>query len=272
MSVIISPDIAFPGEESPPFPFNHGRIGYQTILPVSTVVASTEAAGFPIEAVYNPLTAEQWKPTASPAVIDIDRGEIARVDYIGFAAHNFATTSASILIEYSFDNVTFETFGDFSPANNKPVMILSATIVKAQYWRITVTYSGDAPQIGAIYAGEALAMQRPIYGGFTPTTMARRAEYVNNRSNTNQFLGRSILRKGVELTIPFQNLTAQWFRDNFEPFILDARDNPFFFAWNPEQYPDEVGFLWTTADPIPSNQGTRDLMSVSMAVVGLQDD
>lgn len=273
-SLIISPDIAFAGEEAPPFPFTHGRILYDNKLLKSgvSIIASSASAGFPIESITNPLTAEQWRPTASPATINIDFGAVESIDSIGIGAHNFATTGTTTLVEYSFDDVTWYEFADFSAVDNKAVMLFSTSTIKARYWRMTFTYSGSDPQIGAIYMGVALALQRPVYGGITPITMARKTEYVNNRSNTNQFMGRSILRQGINFSVPLKNLTAAWYRENMEPFAKAARTTPFFYAWNPEQYPDEAGYAWTTADIVPTNQGTRDLMDVTLQARGIQDD
>ena len=83
------------------------------------------------------------------------------------------------------------------------------------------------------------------------------------------FLGSSTVRKGVSTSFNWDNLTAAWYRANFDPFVLAAETTPFFIAWNSEEFPKEVGYGWTNETITPSNTGTRDFMSVSMTVNGV---
>lgn len=258
------------GGTIPPFPLTHARIGYKTICTAANVTASSQAAGFPAEDAVNIFTNEFWMPTALPATWTVDAGYGADTDYIGIAAHTLGTSSCGLTIEYSTDNSTWTELNSFLPADNRPIMLLYGTVT-ARWWRFTLTGS-TIPRIGVIYIGESLQMQRPIYGGHSPLTLNRQTTIYNQISEAGQFTARSIIRQGNGATFDWKHLTADWYRQYFDPFVLAARTLPFFIAWRPGTFPEEVGYVWTSQDISPSNMGVRDLMSVSMSVVGVTDE
>ena len=151
-------------------------------------------------------------------------------------------------------------------------MLLSAEI-EARYWRVEISDPGNSTEarIGVIYIGKALAMQRKIYGGHSPVTLSRVNETIPVRSDSGQWLGRTSIRKGVATDYAWQNLTASWYREYFDPFVKAAIDQAFFIAWYPEKYPDEVGYGWT-GDIKPENQGIRNYLTVSFSFQGNSDD
>jgi hypothetical protein len=145
-------------------------------------------------------------------------------------------------------------------------MIFFAT-VSARYWRLKVV-STVQPILGVWYVGETLAMQRGLYGGHSPITLSRTTVVRATKSEGGQFLGRYIVRAGVRTSAQWSNLTASWYRENFDPFVEAAREYPFFFAWRPSQYPEEIGFCWMDGDVAPRNQGQRNYMSVGIDMDG----
>jgi hypothetical protein len=58
-------------------------------------------------------------------------------------------------------------------------------------------------------------------------------------------------------------------RSYFSPFAVQARSRPFFFAWRPQSYPLEVGFVWLTSMPIPVNDKSNGFMKVNLALRGI---
>lgn len=272
MSVIISPDLVVStSSRTPPFPLNHARIGYKSILTENNVTASSQAAGFPASSLVNPLTYEQWRPTGNNATVTVDYGQTVDADYLGIGGgHNLSNVDATLTIEWSIDGNSWTTLKQIKPGNNSPIMLLFNTLT-ARYWR--VSFSSTSPvQVGTMYIGESLSMQRSIYGGVTPITMARQTEFANNQSETNQFLGRSVIREGLSFSLSWKHLTARWYRDYFEPFVLVARERPFFIAWKPDTFPDEISFCWTTDDIVPTNMGTLDYMEVTINCKGMTDE
>ena len=240
---------------------NHARIGYENLTYGLTPVASTSAAGRPAVAATYPTTFEFWTPTALPATWTVDFGTAKAVDYCGLVAD---LNGATVLVQSSPDNVTWTTQATMT--TGRIGMALFAE-VSARYWRLNV--SGFFPLIAVVYLGKSLAMQRKIYQGHTPLTLARETEFTNNASEGGQWLGRSIVRKGASASCAWAHLKADWYRANFDPFVKAARTAPFFVGWRPQQYPAELGFVWTDGDIQPNNSGPRDFMDVSMSFRGL---
>jgi hypothetical protein len=54
-----------------------------------------------------------------------------------------------------------------------------------------------------------------------------------------------------------------------DPFIIAAKEIPFFFAWRPGSYPTEAGYVWLTDDPEPANQLANGMMQISLNVEGV---
>lgn len=255
------------------YPLNHARILYESIATNDNIIASSESAGFPGIAAVNSDTYEYWLPVTMPATFTVDAGVAKDVDSVGIAAHSFADDNVTITIEYSTDGIAWSgvSTGAFGAQDGTPVLALFDKVF-ARYWRITFAGS-TAPQIGVIYIGQALQMERPFYGGHTPITLARMTDYIGNMSEGGQILGISVIRKGTKTKYDWQHLTAAWVRETFDPFIVSCRNGvPFFLAWNALQFPREVGYLIVGEDIQPSNMGIRDLMQVGFTAQGLSDE
>jgi len=263
MTTVISTDLVT-GAVSTTQPLTYARIGYQKIT--GTITASTSVTGFPASAANNPLTATFWKPSVLPASWELDAAGATDVNYIAIAAHTFGTDGTTCLSQY-WDGAAWQDLEEVTPSDDSPILFIFDDQTATKY-RIYLTGS-TTPRVGVVYIGKLLEMQRSIYAGHTPITLTRRTEYKTNISENGQWLGRSIVRGGSNTSYSWSNLTPSWYRANFDPFVEAARTTPFFIAWNPSDYPDEVGYVWTTSDIEPANSGTRGFMDVSMKVEGL---
>jgi hypothetical protein len=251
---------------------NNPHIGYQSWVmdrEDDDISVSSELSTGPKDAILRPDTFEHWQGDALPATLTIDLGQARSVDYVGIAGHTIGTDDASVLVEYSSDDINYTTFADSaSPAGNTPLLFLDEEISR-RYWRITLTGSGDVPKIAVIYIGQVLVMLRKIYGGHSPAVLSRDTLLYNNMSDGGQFLGQYVRRRGVNGAVNLTNLPASWYRENFDPFVKAARENPFFFAWRPIDWPDEIAFGWTDKNIQPVNMGIRDLMQVKFDFHGI---
>lgn len=157
-----------------------------------------------------------------------------------------------------------------APADDAPIMALNS-LIPARYLGLFVTGT-TPPRITNIYAGVALAMPYPIYGGHAPINLSRETELTRSLSRGGQFLGQGFRRLGVKTSLSFRHLPAAWYRANFDPFVKSARRYPFFLAWRPQDYPLEVGYVWCQRDIAPSNMGKRDWMQVGFEVSGVGNE
>jgi hypothetical protein len=159
-----------------------------------------------------------------------------------------------------------------APADDAPIMLLNSTI-PLRYLRLGLTGAGDAPRISNIYAGVALAMERPIRGGgFVPLQMARSTRLRSTMSRTGQILGQDFRRHGIEAQVNFQLLDSAWVRNYLDPFIKSARQYPYFLAWRPLTHPLEVAFGVTEKDIRPSMQGLGEMMQVAFEISGVGNE
>lgn len=247
---------------------NHARICYQTYTRGVIPTASSTASGFFASAMSNALTYEFWSPSASPATLTYDLGSSKSMDYFALGAHTFGSTGATVTIEVSLDDVSYSEITTTSPADDQAILVLLDEQISTRYVRLSVSYTGAAPKIAVMYCGLALKIQRGIYGGHSPVTLSRDTDLYPQASVSGQWIGRSIVSQGFKSSASWKNLTAAWYRANFDPFVVSARRYPFFFAWRPYDLPLEVALCWTTGDITPSNMGIRDLMEVGINFQG----
>lgn len=255
-------------------PFTHSRIGYHTYLrglEASAVTVSSEAVNAPKDAPLREDTFEYWSPTALPATYVVDMGQGVELDYSGLHGL-FFSAGVSVKMETSLNLSEWTEFGEeVVPPDDAPLMFFN-DLTLARFLRYTFdasTPSDVLPQLAVCYAGIALAMERAIYGGHTPMTMSRKTERYQAFSRGGQFLGQNFRRHGVEGEARYMNLTADWVREYFDPFVKAARQFPFFYAWRPETFSRESVFVWATDDIRPSNMGKRNLMQVAWGMDGV---
>lgn len=262
MAVVISS--AMVASETTAIPLTHARIGYHKVS--GTISASTEASGFLASSADNELTYSHWKPSALPAWWEITLDTAEEVNYFGIAAHTLGTNSTAIKAQYH-DGTSWVDIDETLPADDSTIMFIFDNVFSSRF-RVYLTGSA-VPKIGVIYIGKLLEMQRAIYGGHSPINLSRITVTRPNSSERGQWLGRSIVRSGLTGDFSWSNLTAEWYREYFDPFVEHARTKPFFIAWRPATFPKEVAYVWTSRDITPSNSGRRNLMDVSFSAGGL---
>lgn len=247
-------------EASERAPLSHARILWDA-YPV-TWSASSEADTFEAASVANPMTFRRWRSTSGNSWLKAEMHTGEAINAIGIAAHRLR--GRSVVIESSEDNVTWTPEHSVAVATDGAILLLMQDTVRP-YWRIVV--SGGIAEIGVVFLGRTLDMQRSIYGGHSPGTLSRTTTKLQNRSESGQFLSQRVIRRGYSTSYAWQHLTADWYRAHFDPFAEYAGDgNPFFIAWKPDKFPREVLYGWTPDDIRPQNTGGRDFMSVSMNV------
>lgn len=247
----------------------------------ASVSVSSESASGPKDAPLRPDTVEYWEPTALPATWTFTIGSAGSpsaevIDYVAIAGHTLGSSHATVLCETTDGTLAGSPSAEVwttlaqshAPADDSPI-VFSAAPRTATKFRLTISGS-TIPRLAVIYAGRSTAMQEPIRGGgHAPMTLKRQTVLHQSLSRGGQFLGQGIRRIGFTGAAAFELLDPAWYRANFDPFVVHARQYPYFFAWRPGQYADEVVFAWTAEDIAPQYMGIRDLMQVSWNMSGL---
>lgn len=250
---------------------NAPAIGYASILPGGTLTASSSETANPVANVADGLTWDYWRPnpgdTAAWIAVDVEYDTAC--DYVGLAAHNLGTIGATVTLQAYISGVWTDVHV-MEPQDDRPIMGLFSELEASQL-RVSLSGYTGQPSIGIVHLGLALRLQRNIYVGHSPINLARNTTIKPNTSMGGQFLGRSIQRKGAGTQIAIGNLTPEWYREQFEPFVQHARTSAFFWSWRPNDYSAEVGYVWTGDDLAPSNQRSNGMMQVSFKVEGITE-
>ncbi|MDR2099264.1 MAG: hypothetical protein LBP40_00360 [Campylobacteraceae bacterium] len=233
-----------------------------------TASATSEVETYPASAPNNELTYSYWQPTALPAIWTLTFNDNEDIDYFAIANH---TLIGCMVTLQQGDNWT--EIGHTEVITDRRPIIFKFNSITTNKVRIVITGVplGEV-LVGVVFCGKTLFMQRELYGGHSPITMSRSTVKRTNESERGQWLGTTIIRQGLETGYSWNNLEADWVRENFEPFILHARNKPFFIAWRPLTYPNELAYVYAPKDIQPSNSGKANFMSVSMNVKGLGTD
>jgi hypothetical protein len=239
------------------------RIGYSSLL-----ISTTQAPKALI-----PNTFERYQPIAGAVVAKFQLSASTPIDYIAIGAHNVGThdSGTPLLIQYATTvGGALIDIESITPTDNGAIMLLFDSVTVAEI-AITTNAATLGLEIGLVYAGIAMQMQQPIYGGVSPIDLSAKTEYESTMSDSGQFLGRNITKKGTAGSYSWKHLEDDWMRETFKPFIDSAKQRPFFFKWRPDLYNATV-LAHTTADIRPTNMGGGSkLMTVSIEIMGHDD-
>ena len=264
MSVYFSPALAL--GPIPTTDNDAGIIGYDNLLTISNVLATSEAVDYPDTNLANPSTASFWRSAVTTTQY-VTINAVGTANYFALARHNLGTVQAIISIE-ALDGTTWNTIFAEKILADDATIILRFAKTSAGGFRLKIQNATAVPEIAVIYVGELMELQRRIYVGHTPITYGRQTIVQSGRSESGNYLGRVILQERLSTTVQLENLTPNWYRETMEPFIDAAKTLPFFYSWRPATYPEEVGFCWLTNDAIPVNQRSNGMMSINLEMGG----
>ena len=280
MSVLIEPG------HVTEYPLNHARILYGNAITAAT--ATGARANFPASASLTETTYERWSPAESGDSITLTFPD-QNINAIALAAHSGLQPVIEVRQDGAFIPVTAYPYpltdggpalvsdfaaGDyqlysFSPDNQAILFLLKPRRIDAI--RITVTYSGTAPTLGVVRAGNVLEMTRPFYQGHNPAILAADNTLRPNVSESGEWLGASLIRQGRSVKMDWQNIASSWVREKWTPFSKTIKTSPFIIAWNAKKFSTDVFYCSSSDTPMPTHSGPRDLMSVSLSARGYSD-
>ncbi|VDC31428.1 hypothetical protein [Pseudogemmobacter humi] len=239
-------------------PLTHARILWDNVLAGAVFSATSEREGFEAARAQSADTVSWWWPavagtlTATFAAVDIDG--------IGIAAHTLGSAGVTVTAEARIGGVWTALHDPISPKDDAPIMIAFEKVT-ADAVRI---FLSSPARVGVLCAGAMLEMPRPGYTQLPPLALMRATTYETNKSQTGQFMGRSIVSTSRPFQATWDHLPEDWMRNSFDRFARAAREVPFFVALRPARFPSDVGYVLTSQDVIPERMGMVDLMSVTI--------
>jgi hypothetical protein len=252
---------------------DHPIIGWHNIVTPTNISAQFTSPGFPASNMGNPATHLTWKSsTTTPPdyqAVQITTGTVEPLDYVAFARHNLASAAASVSIGYFDASILFHQLCPETILADDGPALFRFPAQSLTNIAIMIIHPVIAPQISVVYAGKLLVLPRKIYQGLAPINYARVAKVTNGRSEAGQFLGRIVMQEFVKNTIPLSLIDPLYFRNYIADFLVFSKANPFFFAWRPQTYPQEIGYCHMTNDPLPLNEAPHGLVAMQMEMTGV---
>lgn len=242
MSIVLSPALVV--SPSGAYPISHPLVGWHNVVTFGNVTADSEDADYPVTNIANPSTANRWLSASTAeqlvTVSDIDAGQI---DYVGIARHTLAGATVSVeAITAEPGAVWEEVHSGLIPAGTEPIVLQ----FESDFYigvRLRIIPDGVEPSIAVLFVGLALVLQRSMQAGFTPITDGKENGLVTGWSQSGEHLGSIIDGAMSSNSADIKALDPTWYRESMRPFVQAGNaGEPFFFAWDPENHPDEVGF------------------------------
>lgn len=256
--IIIDPDL-IASFLAPAASLNRPLLGWRNVVTAGNVTATSALAAYPASNLGNPSTASdmEWRasPLASPPAdiyLTVALGTPTSLDYIGLARHNLGSSGALVSVEH-LDGTWQELIGPTGLSDDKAAMFQWAPGSYSSI-RLRIQPGSAAPRIAVMYCGLLTKLPRNIYVGHTPVLFGRRTNVYTGRSEHGDYLGRVVLNRTLETDVSMSNCPPEYFRSDIHPFFVAAEEIPFFFAWRPYAFPQEIGYCWLTGDGNMSNQ------------------
>lgn len=249
---------------------------WRNIVTTSNIAVDSADADFPVTNLANASTNEEWRASAAGAVeIEVTPSSADDIDGVGIARHNFGTAGIAVEVGYYEDGSPAEWVslaGPQVPPNDEPLLFwFTAQPVVTLVVRLSA--GSAAARAAVLYVGKLLIVERGFDIGpdLTPPRFSRRTEVVSGRAVRGDFLGRVIAAQWIESAkFTFAHLRPDWYRTYFDPFVSAAQqDTPFFFAWSPVAYPNEVSFCWLDADPVPMTNPMTGRKKIELTLAGI---
>lgn len=266
--IILSDRLVLSGVEAA-LSLNHPVIGYRNIVTISNITADGAEPNYPASNLANPATHLEWRAAAREAQnLTITTGETEELDYIGIAKHNFGSARIPVSVEAYIDGEWEELISPAMPADDAPLLYRFNSSSYDQL-RLVLAEGEAAPRAAVLYCGKLLVLERRIYVGHVPTPDAIQTRVTSGRSESGQFLGRIVLGEGRETSVPLSLISPDFFRAYIRPFLRASQDLPFFFGWRPQEYPNEIGFVWLLDNPQPAAVGPSNRIAFDMKLGGI---
>lgn len=254
---------------------NAPLIGWHNLVTASGIVADEEDANYPATNLGNPSTALRWEAeTTADQYINFSVSSLESIDYVGIARHNLGTGQTTVSVEaLNEDEEWYEIADEMIPAGDQPI-VLHFEAIQTSEIRIKLQPVALIPRIAVVYIGKLLRLQRGLQPGLVPLTWAASDDIIDAQSEAGDYLGAMVMRQSLATSVSVQWLDYSWWNENMPGFIAHARQRkPFFFAWLPASYPNEVGYAWTQSDIRPEAhnvlQGVAVHFDMSLRAVAL---
>jgi len=230
----------------------------------ATMSASTEAAGYEAVSVRGPQTYGGWKPTAVTATLLATFTGAADVDYVGLYITD--PQGCTFRPQYWNGSTYVNLAADVTPTQAGPVLWLFDSVNTSRI-RINVTVGSGNPTVATMKAGEATVLPQGLPSGYRPSYLNPVDTLLNVFSEGGQILGSQLQASMAREDVTLENIDPGWVRTNW-PDVRDLmRTEGVFWAWNADDYPDEMMYGGLVEQPTVEYSSTL-YMRLSFSLEG----
>lgn len=253
---------------------NNPRVGYHDLLESGSLIADSELPDHPATNIQNPSTGEYWISADDTSTQYLTFLVVPQnINYFAIAGQDLVGATLKLQRRDAevdpWSDVTLPVITE----NNEAIMWLFETVVTSAFWRLEIIpLAGNAPRVAVAYLGKYTTLQRRVYVGHEPSNYAVNSSVTSNMSEKSQFMGRTVTSQDNDFNLAQINVSPVFYRSIINPLRKHAIVRPFFCAWRPAEYPDEVAFLWDTQkggirlkNTSPNGFGKFDIIGKALA-------
>jgi len=270
VALFVSPGLIITPTET--YPQTYPLVGWHNVVAFGNITADSSPSATPVTNLANPNTDQAWASASTAEQLVTISSLNDEIDYLAVARHNFGSAGIEISVETLSGEpaaVWEEVIAATLVADDSPLMLQweAATVIGV---RLRLVPGATAPSAAVLYVGKSLRMMRGVQPGFTPIRDGMDVTIRNGRSEAGEFLGAIITGEQLSTVADFRFLDADWYLAEMRDFVASAnRGAPFFWAWNPLDYPDEVGFCWLSGVARPVKSQLSGEIDISLSMGGL---
>jgi hypothetical protein len=277
MPLVLSPGLV----ATPPLDFaaHYPIIGWHNLVTVSNLEVEHEDTDHPGVNMANPATFLKWLSDDANAQTWTVTLAGEEIDYVGLEGHNLGSLGATVLVEVLApgDGEVYEEVHEVSPGTDA-TLILRFGAQNAAGLKVTITPpeggygEGEFPQNAVLHVGKLLTMQKGLQMGHTPIVDGDVVEILNGTSQGGDFLGSIVTFEAKKSGAQFKLIDKTWFRSDMRPFLVHANGGqPFFWAWNPDGFPEECGYCWLDGPARPTISHTAGHVDLQLEMTGIAE-
>lgn len=241
-------------------------IGYNNRLEEGTVAGD----GTDKQNAYDWFTHDAWITGAGSGYLEVTLASPAPVDYLAVARHTIFTQGGAVKLQHDPGGGYVDLPNSiYTPPDDSPFMVIFDAVTSTKF-KLVVSGLAAAAELAVVSFGARLQLERGAQAGFTSPMWGRRDTIRPATSEGGEMIGRSLIRTGSSGQLALAHLTESWLRAYFDPFVQHAREKPWFFLWNGQDYPTEVALLQTTSTPRPEYED-RGRQSVTISYEGIAE-
>lgn len=246
---------------------NKARIMYENLLVNGTVTASDEDTNNPVENLFDYRTDDFFKQgSAGITNVDLTLTGSDSANYFAFYNSDLADNSGTIKLQYWNGSTYVDATSTITVTSAAPYVEFFDSKTSDK-WRIVITSSAPS-SVGLASFGEYLGIERGLYIGFTEPLLARETELLDNTTDGGNYIGQSLISKGVATNLNIEFASDDWVRQSWLPFVKHAETKPFWVSWDATNYATEVAYCKASniGKPVHTHYG---FMAVNLGVRGL---